>query len=130
MAKRTPHDIGVVILESGKWGLIGGFMERDETIREAVAREAFEETGWKIENITLLMIRDDPSSAVEDRQNIKFVFFADAVEKTGGQDNESTAIEWFPLDTIPPAEQIAFDHFDSIETYRRWKKEQFPLPVF
>jgi len=35
----------VQLIEGGKWGLVGGFVDRDETIRQAAAREIMEETG-------------------------------------------------------------------------------------
>src|SRR5215471_14320648 len=39
--------------EGGKWGLVGGFVDRDETIKQAVAREIMEETGYEVADITL-----------------------------------------------------------------------------
>lgn len=39
---------GKPILESGKWGLLGGFFNRDENLIQAVKREVMEESGWEI----------------------------------------------------------------------------------
>ncbi|OGK24794.1 hypothetical protein A2954_04485 [Candidatus Roizmanbacteria bacterium RIFCSPLOWO2_01_FULL_37_12] len=39
---------GKPILESGKWGLLGGFLGRDENLVQAVNREVMEESGWEI----------------------------------------------------------------------------------
>ena len=36
---------GEKILEFGKWGLIGGFLDRDETLEEGLKREVLEESG-------------------------------------------------------------------------------------
>ena len=58
------------LLEGGKWALIGGFVGRDENLKQAVAREVMEESGYKVKNITLLTIRDNPNRPKEDRQNI------------------------------------------------------------
>ena len=56
--------------QKGKWGLVGGFIDRNETIKQAAAREVFEETGWRIENLKLLRLKDWPDRLHEDRQNI------------------------------------------------------------
>ena len=48
------------LLEAGKWGLIGGLLDRDETIEEGAKREVFEETGWRVKNLKLLKIIDNP----------------------------------------------------------------------
>ena len=34
------------LLEGGKWGLAGGYVDRDETVKEAAKREILEETGY------------------------------------------------------------------------------------
>ncbi len=117
------------LLEAGKWGLTGGFIDRDETITQAAAREVYEESGWTIKDLTLLTIRDNPDRPNEDRQNIDFVFFASAIEQTGTPDWESDEIRWFALDDLPPIDQIAFDHASDIELYKRYIKEGFSLPA-
>lgn len=117
------------LLESGKWGLPGGFMDRDETIAEAAAREVMEETGWKVKQLTLFRINDRPNRPHEDRQNIEFVHFATASRRTGQADGESSEQKWFDLDNLPEANEIAFDHLDSIELYKKYLKQPFKLPI-
>ena len=116
------------LIEGGKWALVGGYVNRDEVIREAVAREVMEETGYGVEGVTLLKIRDNPDRPNEDNQNIAFVHFCVVGEKTGSPDNESTEQRWFPLSEIPPRDEIAFEHFENIELYREYLKNPFPLP--
>lgn len=117
------------LLEGGKWGLIGGFVERNETAKQAVEREVFEETGYKITNINLLTIRDNPDRPHEDRQNFAFVYLCEAGEKAGQPDKESTAQEWFSFDNLPQEQEIAFDHYKNIQLYLKHKEEGFNIPV-
>lgn len=116
-------------LEGGKWGLIAGFMDRDEDLYQAAHREVFEETGWMISDLTLLRIKHWPDRPSEDRQNIAFVFFATATEKEGKKDFESEEIRWFPLEALPPKEEIAFDHADDIDLYKKYLENKFSLPM-
>lgn len=121
--KRAPR-----LLEGGKWGLIGGYVELNETLSQAVAREAFEETGYEVNSIRIFKIIDTPHRLGEDRQNISFVFICEAGVQKGEQDDEATELRWFDLNNLPPREAIAFDHFESIAFYKKWKKEPYPLP--
>lgn len=118
---------GKPILESGKWGLIGGFFDRDENLIQAVKREVMEESGWKIDGLKLFRINDDPKRPKENRQNVDIIFIADAVKQTGKSDEEVKKLEWFDLDKLPV--EIAFDHGDDIELYKKYLKENFSLPV-
>ena len=121
---------GKPILESGKWGLLGGFLSRDENLAQAVKREVMEESGWEIANLKLLRINDNPNRPREDRQNVDVIFLADAVGKIKAGDEEVKELKWFPIDELPSKDEMAFDHGDDIEIYKRYLKENFPLPVF
>ena len=108
---------------------MGGYCDRDETTVETGIREAMEESGWVVNNLRLLRINDNPNRPHEDRQNIDFIYIADAIEKTGEADWESEEVKWFPLDSLPEDSEIAFDHLDSIALYKKYKEREFPLPV-
>ncbi len=123
LVKRTAK-----LLEGGKWGLVGGFVDRDETTSQAAEREIHEETGWNVKDVTLLTIVDRPDRPNEDRQNISFVYFCTATEKTGEADWESDDQQWYSLDKLPSPEQLAFDHVSHIKTYQKYLKEALPLP--
>ena len=110
------------LLEGGKWAIVGGFVERDETTEQAVRREVLEETGWEINNIKLLRIIDNPNRPNEDRQNIAFAYVCAAVRKTGEADQESSEQKWFKLTDLPEKAQFAFDHFEDIEFYLKKRK--------
>ena len=105
------------LLEGGKWALVGGFVERDETIQEAMAREAHEETGYEVLDSTLLRIIDNPNRPGEDRQTVAFVYVCTVGEKTGESDWESDEQKWFDLSALPDEKNIAFDHYEDIQFY-------------
>jgi ADP-ribose pyrophosphatase YjhB (NUDIX family) len=118
------------IIEGGKWGLPGGFVDRGETLKGAVEREAFEETGYRVANINLLTVVDDPNRPNDaDRQNIAFVFLCEAGGKEGDQDWEVIDQKWFSFDELPKKEEIAFDHYQFIKLYLGYKKENLSLPI-
>ncbi len=120
---------GKPISESGKWGLLGGFFGRDENLIQAVKREVMEESGWEIGDLKLFRINDNPNRPKEDRQNVDIIFIADAVKQTGKSDEEVSHLQWFDLNKLPLKEEIAFDHGDAVELYKKYLKEKFPLPV-
>lgn len=118
------------LIEAGKWCLPGGFMKHGETTEMAIIREVMEETGTTLTNIHLLRVNDKPDRPHEkDRQNVDFIFFAQVAKETSQHDWETEARQWFPLDKLPPREEIAFDHQDSIDLYKKYIKKPFPLPV-
>ena len=111
---------GKPITESGKWGLIGGYVDRDETISGALQREAMEEAGCKIDNLRLFLIIDKPDRPKEDRQNIAFLIVADLVSQENVSTEEVKELKWFNLDNLPPKEEIAFDHGDTLQKYKEF----------
>lgn len=128
MGLRAPV-VGLTMLESGKWGLLGGFFDRDENLLTAIKREVMEESGWEIDDIQLFRINDNPNRPKEDRQNLEMVFIARGVRQTGKSDKEVAKLQWFPLNALPPKEQIAFDHGDNIELYKKYVLNPHPLPL-
>lgn len=117
---------GKPISESGKWGLLGGFFGHGENLIQAAKREVMEESGWEIDNLKFFRINDNPRRPHEDRQNVDMIFIADAVKQTGKSDEEVSRLQWFDLDKIP---EMAFDHKDSVELYKKYLKEKFILPL-
>ena len=74
-------------------------------------------------------INDNPNRPMEDRQNVDIIFIANAVKQAGKSDEEVSRLQWFDLDKLPSKEEIAFDHGDSLELYKKYLKEEFTLPV-
>lgn len=121
---------GKPISEFGKWGLLGGFFDRDETMIEAARREVMEESGWTIKDPTLFLINDNPNRPLEDRQNVDFIFIAEADELVGKPDEEVSELRWFDLDNLPPADAIAFDHSLALKAFIDHQMSQSNLPIF
>src|SRR5260221_10483649 len=117
------------LLEAGKWGLIGGYMERDENLLQTVARDIREETGYTVKDITFLCVRHNPDRPHEDRQNISVVFFCTAVEKVGTSDWEVTDQRWFSFDELPDEGMIAFDHVKNIQLYQQYVRKEVTIPL-
>lgn len=118
------------ILESGKWSLPSGFLERDETAAECIVREVKEETGWDTEVIKLFKINTSPGRPKEDRQNVALEFTLKPLKQTGLPDKESSEVEWIPFDKLLPWDEFAFDHGETIKQFLDYIKKPFPLPIF
>jgi ADP-ribose pyrophosphatase YjhB (NUDIX family) len=116
LAKRGYYK-GKELSEFGKWALIGGYVDRDETIIEGLAREVLEESGCKIDNIHLFTIIDNPVRPADDRQNISFVMTADFIENAQKFSEETTEIKWFDIDNLPKKSEMAFDHGNTLALY-------------
>ncbi len=110
--RRAPH-----LMEGGTWGLPGGFLDRDESLVEGVLRELLEETGWTGEVVGLLRVNSRPDRPREDRQNVAFDFVIAPGRRVQEADHESTAVEWIPIDRLPPLDTLAFDHGDTVRLY-------------
>lgn len=97
----------------GMWALPGGFVNMDETVEQAAARELQEETslsGIFMEQFkTFSAVKRDPRERV-----ISVAFIAlvrqEALRVMGGDD--AVDARWFDIEAIPP---LAFDH-DAILT--------------
>jgi len=118
------------LLETGKWALPAGFLERGETAAECAVRELKEETGWTGKVDKLFKINTSPTRPKEDRQNITIEFIVSPIEKVGEKDAESSKVEWIPFDKLLPFDEYAFDHGETIRQYGEYRKKKFPLPIF
>jgi 8-oxo-dGTP diphosphatase len=123
LVKRAPH-----LSEGGKWGLPGGFLNRDETLAEGALRELREETGWEGRVVSLLRINSRPDRPHEDRQNIAVDFLIEPLEKRGEPDAESTDVQWIPIDRVLSLD-LAFDHIDSVRSYLDARRQAVATPI-
>jgi len=93
----------------GKWALPGGFVDMDEELEDAVARELEEETG--LATVQLEQMRTFGTVGRDPRgRMITIVFMGIATE---GQDkikagDDAAQAQWFDIEKLPS--NMAFDH--------------------
>ncbi len=115
------EDKGIVLIERKNpphgWALPGGFVDYGESLEEAAAREAEEETGLKVELIDQFRAYSSPDR--DPRQHtITNVFLAKANGRPEGRDDAACA-EIFTEDRLPSP--LAFDHQTILEDYFLFK---------
>jgi 8-oxo-dGTP diphosphatase len=89
----------------GQWALPGGFVEVGETLEEAAAREAGEETGLEVEVVRLVGVYSEPDRDPRGH-NVSCAYLAHVRE--GEPEAAADAAEVGFLD--PSTVQLAFDH--------------------
>jgi len=100
----------------GEWSLPGGVLECGETLREAVAREAREETGLLVETAEMLgvyerVIRDDGR-----RVRYHYVLVDFLCRPVGGDlkaGSDAADVRWFTREELP-ALNLAYDANDVV----------------
>jgi len=97
----------------GAYALPGGFVEMNETLKDAAARELYEETGLQNIDLSQLAAFDKIDRDPRDR-NISIVYYGFTTSENssieGGDDAENA--QWFNISSLPP---LAFDHQDIIQ---------------
>ena len=102
------------------WALPGGFVDYGETLEEAAAREAMEETGLEVESLAQFHTYSDPKRDPR-RHTISTVFVARAKGKPrAGDDAERAGV--FTEENLPPG--LAFDHERILGDYFGMRKKQ------
>ena len=100
----------------GEWSLPGGVLECGETLREAVAREAREETGLIIETLDMLGVYERVIRDEEGRVRYHYVLL-DFLCRTVGGDlkaaSDAADVRWFTRDELP-ALKLAYDANDVV----------------
>lgn len=105
----------------GLWNCPCGYLDWDETAKEAACREVLEECGIKIDPrmLTLHAVITDPN---QNRQNVT-LRFSGVINKSqlkyskpeGGEENEVSEIKFIPFHEVSKY-KWAFDHDEIIQT--------------
>jgi len=88
----------------GEWSLPGGVLECGETLREAVVREAREETGLVVETDEMLGVYERLIRGDEGRVRYHYVLIDFLCHPVGGSLNagsDAADVRWFTHDELP-----------------------------
>lgn len=85
----------------GKYSLISGHIDGNETVFEAMVREAMEEAGLKIDPKDLI-----PATVIHRKSDVEYIDFFFVVKKWQGiptikEPNKCDDLSWHPLDNLP-----------------------------
>ena len=106
--------------DNGKWGLIGGLLEMNETCEQAALREIREETGLEVKLTGFLGIYHNHNMVWSNGDAAHVVcamFIAEIVSGEPRIDEESYELRFFGKDELP--ELFAEDHIAALDAYFR-----------
>jgi ADP-ribose pyrophosphatase YjhB (NUDIX family) len=113
----TPQKKGIVLIKRKNppygWAIPGGFVDYGESLEQAAAREAEEETSLKVNLIRQFHTYSDPGRDPR-HHTVSTVYIASASGVPVGLDDAAEA-RVFGKDEIP--ENMAFDHRKILEDY-------------
>jgi 8-oxo-dGTP diphosphatase len=88
---------------AGQWSLPGGAQQLGETLREAIAREVWEETGLELVDLRLLTTVDLVDREPDGRVRFHYTlvdFTAEAPTGEPAAGDDAAAVGWFALDQL------------------------------
>ena len=112
--------------DNGRWGLIGGLLEMNETYEQACLREVREETGLevKLEHFLGIFHNHDMVWSNGDAAHvISAMYTASVISGEPRIDEESFELRFFGRDELP--ELFAEDHIAALEAY--FRGVEYPL---
>ena len=119
---------GIVLIERKNpppgWALPGGFVDVGESVAAAAVREAREETSLEVTLVEQFFAYSDPKR--DPRGATVSVVVIGQATGTPRAEDDAKNIGIYALDKLP---QLAFDHGQILEDYRRYKKDGTRPPV-
>jgi len=106
----------------GMLAIPGGYMELGETIENAAAREAKEETSLIVELIDILGVYSDPKRDPR-KHSIATVFIGRPNKGNLKADSDAKEAFWMNVDEIE-SHEFAFDHKKILTDYLKWKEKK------
>ena len=113
--------------DNGKWGLIGGLLEMNETYEEAALREIREETGLEVRLDSFLGIYHNHNMVWSNGDAAHVIAAMYTASIIGGEpriDEESYELRFFSREEIP--ELFAEDHIAALNAY--FGGVRYPVP--
>ncbi len=118
------------LLEAGKLGFPGGYLDRNESVTEGLLRETMEETGHEGIIISIFRINDSITISNDGgRQCVDIIFLVECGKKVADFDHETAELVWVDLNNLPTADKVAFDHLDSLILFNKYRAKKTPLPI-
>jgi 8-oxo-dGTP diphosphatase len=113
---------GIVLIKRARepygWALPGGFVDEGETVEEAAAREAREETSLEVELIEQFAVYSDPRR--DPRKHTLSIVFIARAEGTLRAADDATEAALFPIARLPSP--LCFDHARILDDFRRYRQ--------
>ena len=94
----------------GMWAIPGGFVDMDESLENAAARELYEETGVEDVYVEQLYTFGQPDRDPRTRViSVAYLALVDARQLQPKAADDAADVGWFSVHDLPP---LAFDHVD------------------
>ncbi len=108
------------------WALPGGFVDVGESVEQAAAREAREETSLQVKLVTLLGCYSDPRR--DTRGHTASVVYVATAEGSPVAQDDAAAVDVFSPEDLP--QPLVFDHGQILCDYRRYRLQgAYPPPA-